>query len=98
MAGGHFQRLEQSQRQILAPILQQNIQILLLNTVDLLQEINTKLDENPFLESEQDLTRNTELENFIHHKVRKDNLAEIKEDDLDQYKKEIYENYNNYSC
>ncbi len=97
MAGGHFQRLEQSQRQILAPILQQNIQILLLNTVDLLQEINTKLDENPFLESEQDLTRNTELENFIHHKVRKDNLAEIKEDDLDQYKKEIYENYNNYS-
>lgn len=97
MAGGHFQRLEQSQRQILAPILQQNIQILLLNTVDLLQEINTKLDENPFLESEQDLTRNAELESFINHKVRKDSLSKIKEDDLDQYKKEIYENYSNYS-
>lgn len=97
MAQGHFQRLEQSQRQILAPILQQNIQILLLNTVDLLQEINKKLDENPFLEVEIDRTRNAELENFIDYKVRKDRISEVPEDDFDQYKKNIYEDSSDFS-
>ncbi|PKL15474.1 MAG: RNA polymerase sigma-54 factor [Spirochaetae bacterium HGW-Spirochaetae-6] len=85
------QRLEQSQRQILAPILQQNIQIFLLNTVDLFQEINHRLDENPFLEMEADGNRNLEIDEFMDYRVKKQDIPEPVEDDMDAFTKNIYE-------
>lgn len=96
MAQGHFQRLEHSQRQILAPILQQNIQLMVLNTMDLLQEIHKKLDDNPFLEMESDNGRGQEIENLIATRVANEKVSEIPEDDFDSLKQDIYEDSNKF--
>ncbi|HCL56281.1 MAG TPA: RNA polymerase sigma-54 factor [Spirochaetia bacterium] len=98
MAHGIFQKLEQSQKQLLAPILQQNIQILLLNNIDLMQEINKRLDDNPFLEVTSEGNQDKELEQFINYARQSERKAEFtREEDFDAYKETIYEDsYNSY--
>lgn len=91
MAQGHFQRLTQAQKQILAPILQQNVQLLVLNTMDLMQEINKKLDDNPFLDVEPGSEKSTEIDSIIEKALTNKELSKQKDDEFEDLEKNIYE-------
>lgn len=95
MAHGHFQKLEHSQKQILAAILQQNIQIFLLNSMDLVDEINAKLNDNPFLEVEEEPHKTFEMKDIPKYQLKKE-TGEIHEEDFENYRKEIYEDSDSY--
>ena len=95
MAQGQFHKLEHSQKQILAAILQQNIQMFLLNSLDLMDEINTKLNENPFLEVAEEPLKTLELKDIPNFKNKKE-FSEIADEDFENYRKEIYEDTDNF--
>jgi len=85
--------IKQTQRQILAPLIQQNIQILLMNTTDLIQEINRKIEENPFLEIENDIN-----DNKVRDKVNKaKEIIKNRDEYLENLViKDIYEDTNDF--
>jgi RNA polymerase sigma-54 factor len=84
--------LRHSQKQILAPIIQQNLHILLLSTTDLIEEINKRIEENPFLEIESDIDNRKAAENM--NKVK--NIMQ-KNESLDNLViKDFYEDTNDF--